>query len=88
MPGGGSKTPMVSGRQVDRHSGSRWLTITADYARGSSGGPLLNDAGEVIGMVASTHSVYYNQSEDGTHQNLQMVWKQCVPVENIRGLIE
>ena len=80
---------MVSRRYVDaQHGNTRWLTITADYARGSSGGPLLDDAGRVIGMVASTHSVYYDTTENGTQQNLQMVWKQCVPVENIRGLIE
>ena len=80
---------IVSRRYTDRHrGGSRWMTITADYAKGSSGGPLFNDAGEVIGIVASTSSVYYDQDEEGTPQNLQMVWKQCVPVENIRKLIE
>jgi S1-C subfamily serine protease len=80
---------IVSRRYTDSHRGeSQWITITADYARGSSGGPLFNDAGEVIGIVASTHSVYYDQAEDGTQQNLQMVWKQCVPVESIRALIE
>jgi len=69
------------------HDGGRWITITADYARGSSGGPVLNAAGAVIGMVASTSSVYCDEDEAGRPQNLQMVWKQCVPVEAIRGLM-
>lgn len=34
-----------------------WLTITADYGMGSSGAPVLNSAGEVIGMVSSTSTL-------------------------------
>lgn len=80
---------IVSRRYIDeRQAGTQWMTITADYARGSSGGPLFDDAGRVIGMVASTQSVYYDKDNNGAQQNLQMVWKQCVPVENIRELIE
>ena len=30
------------------------LTITADYAQGSSGGPILNEYGAVVGMVCQT----------------------------------
>jgi S1-C subfamily serine protease len=80
---------IVSRRYIDeKEGGTRWITITADYARGSSGGPLLDDAGRVIGMVASTSSVYYDRDEGGHNQNLQMVWKQCVPVENIQKLLK
>src|SRR5690606_40855503 len=79
---------IVSRRYRDtRHGGTRWMTITADYARGSSGGPLFDEAGRVVGMVASTSSVYYDHDDDGDPRNLQMVWKQCVPVENIRALL-
>ena len=69
------------------HHATPWLTITADYARGSSGGPLLDDTGRVVGIVASTSSVYYDEDDAGHGRNLQMVWKQCVPVENINALI-
>lgn len=77
---------IVSRRYLQR--GTPQLSITADYARGSSGGPVLDDRGQVIGMVASTSSVYYDRDNDNRWQNLQMVWKQCVPVESIRHLIE
>ena len=80
-------TQGIVSRRYVQEGGTQWITITADYAKGSSGGPLFNDAGEVIGIVASTSSVYYSQDGSGHGQNLQMVWKQCVPVENIRRLI-
>ena len=69
------------------HHGQRWMTVTADYARGSSGGPVLDARGRVIGLVSSTNSVYYDTDDDRGPQNLQMVWKQCVPVENVRALL-
>ncbi|MCW1885429.1 serine protease [Luteolibacter flavescens] len=65
-----------------------WMSITADYAKGSSGGPVFNTAGEVVGMVSSTQTIYYN-SEDGTPNGpMQMVVKNCVPVDAIRALAE
>lgn len=63
------------------------LEITADYARGSSGGPVLNRQGAVVGLVSSTVSVYYN-TENGRKDNLQMVFKQCVPAEKVLNLIK
>lgn len=81
---------VVSRYSVHRHgkgAGTLAMTITADFAKGSSGAPVLNNAGQVVGMVASTQSIYYNETKN--HQeNLQMVLKQCVPVESIRKLIE
>jgi len=62
------------------------MAITADFARGSSGGPVFNDCGAVVGYVGSTVSVYYNV-DDGKKDDLQMVFKQCVPTANILKLI-
>jgi len=59
------------------------LAITADYARGSSGGPVLNDAGAAVGLVASTQWIYY----EGT-TNLQMVVKHGVPAASVLRLVE
>ena len=63
------------------------MSITADFARGSSGGPVINPAGEVVGMVAFTNSIHYGSDEAGESGPLQMVVKSCVPVAAIRRLL-
>lgn len=77
---------MVS--QYDTMNGkprTQWMLISADYARGSSGAPVLNDSGEVVGMVASTATINYEKRK---MTNPQMVVRFCAPVDAIRKLIE
>ncbi|MDR6785238.1 serine protease Do [Pedobacter africanus] len=59
------------------------MEITADYAKGSSGGPILDSYGNLIGMVSTTSSIYYDEQK-GT--NLQMVVKSTIPVATIKRL--
>lgn len=59
------------------------MTVTADFARGSSGGPVIDDRGAAVGFVSSTSSVYYTKKDD-----LQMVFKECVPAASILKLIK
>lgn len=62
------------------------VAITADYARGSSGAPVLNSQGQVVAVVSSTESIYY--TEDGHRQmDLQMVFKTCIPSASLHKLI-
>ena len=63
------------------------MHITADFARGSSGGPLFNERGAVVGFVKSTASIYYDVS-DGKKDSLQMVFKECIPASQVLKLIE
>jgi S1-C subfamily serine protease len=63
------------------------MHITADFARGSSGGPLFNKRGAVVGLVKSTASIYYDVSE-GKKDSLQMVFKECIPASQVLKLIE
>jgi S1-C subfamily serine protease len=65
-----------------------WMSITADYAKGSSGGPVIDDQGKVVGMVASTQSIYYESSNGQPKGPLQMVVKNCVPAASIRALLK
>ena len=66
---------------------SNRLFITADYAKGSSGSPVFNSFGEVIGLVSSTESIYYTQTKD-EQKNLQMVFHNCVQGQAVLSLIK
>lgn len=63
----------------------RRVQITAEFAKGSSGGPIFNDAGQVVALVTTTDSVYYTE-HDGKQENLQMVFYNCVPFESVLDL--
>jgi hypothetical protein len=78
-------TDGIVSRYANR-AGSTWLCVTADYAKGSSGCPVMNDKGQVVGIVANTESIYYSE-ENGVQKNLQMVIRNCVPSAAILKLI-
>jgi S1-C subfamily serine protease len=76
---------IVSGRYRTRLMGEtpiNVLTITADYAQGSSGGPILNEHGAVVGMVCQTLAI---SDDDGESQ---MTWKFARPVSSILALLQ
>lgn len=65
------------------------MEITADYAIGSSGGPVLDQCGNVVGIVSSTVPVATDQGKGatmaGVHQ--QMVVKDTAPVAALLELL-
>jgi S1-C subfamily serine protease len=68
--------------------GIKYMSITADFARGSSGGPVLNEHGAVAGMVCSTRTTYYGEKGKDKDDDVQMVVKYCIPAESIRALLK
>lgn len=60
------------------------MAITSDYGTGSSGGPVLDEYGNVIGTVSSTRAIL----SEGTGRNVpQMTIKNTIPVSTLKALI-
>ncbi len=62
------------------------LQVTANFAKGSSGAPVLNDHGAVVGVVSYTRSIHKNHGE-GEKRNLQMVLNNCAPASQVLALL-
>ena len=78
---------MVS-RTVREEAGNPFsdrLEITADFAKGSSGGAILDGRGNLAAIVSRISPIYY---VDYPPANLQMNVKLVVPVSVIRRLLE
>jgi serine protease Do len=77
---------IVSRYSISREEGdpTRVLNITGDYARGSSGAPVIDDRGRLAGLVRSTESISHEQSS--RRDSHQMVIHNCAPAKAVRGL--
>lgn len=59
------------------------MEISADFAEGSSGGPIMDDQGNLVAMVKGTTTIYY----DDAKKTPQMVLKVSIPVSSLRRLL-
>lgn len=64
------------------------MSITAEYAQGSSGSPIMDVKGNVVGVVAETNALTYRRDNKRQDEITQMVVKSAVPVSSIWKLIE
>ena len=81
---------IISRKYLDntREGGQRkMLSITADFAKGSSGAPVFNEFGAVVSSVNNTQSTYYTV-KNGVKDNLQMVFKNTVSIHHLLNLIQ
>ena len=60
------------------------VEITADFAKGSSGGPIMDDRGNMVAMVSCLHPIFY---VDQPPTDRQMGIKECIPVSSIVRLM-
>ena len=65
-----------------------FMTITADFAKGSSGCPVLDERGAVVGIVNNTESIYYDDDGRKKQTDLQMVVKNATPSWAVRTMLE
>lgn len=89
----GSRHYTFSDGRVSRRFMSEWagekipmLSVTADFGVGSSGAPILDAYGRVVGIVTRTSPVSAPKPEGG-RDYVQMVEKLCVPVESLLKLL-
>lgn len=65
-----------------------FTSITADFAKGSSGCPVLDGHGTVIGIVNNTESIYYDDDGERKQLDLQMVVKNATPSWAVLPMVE
>jgi S1-C subfamily serine protease len=76
---------VVSARYAMSHHGEPpidVLAVTCDYAIGSSGGPIVDARGAVVGMVCQAYPVTTT-----TNALVQMVWRLSRPAEGLSRLV-
>ncbi len=56
-----------------------FTTITAEFAKGSSGCPVLDECGNAVGVVNNTESIYYEDDGKRKQLDLQMVVRNVTP---------
>lgn len=64
---------------------SNRMEMTADFAKGSSGGPIMDEQGNMVSMVSSIRSIYFSNQPP---YHLQMNVKLCIPVSSFRRVIK
>jgi hypothetical protein len=63
-----------------------WMAVTAEFGKGSSGAPVLDEQGNAVAVVSATDSLYYSD-QNGEQKNLQMVFRHCSAASNVLRLL-
>lgn len=74
-----SEPMRAEGNSFDRNL----MLISADYGVGSSGGPVMDQYGNIVGTVSATQTLNYSND----YPVVQMILKKTIPVESIWKLI-
>ena len=75
----------VDAAPEQRPKGVPMLEVTLDFAKGSSGAPILDFFGNVVGLAQATQAVLYDDAKDPT--GVQMVFKIASPARALAALV-
>ena len=65
------------------------MEISADYGGGSSGGPVIDRCGNLVGIIATTNTIFLHEQTGGAATaQPQMVIKSTIPVKALTDLLK
>lgn len=67
---------------VNKNKTVQKISTSAEFCKGSSGSPLLDENGNVIGVISSTKHI---MAPNNKHQ--QMIVKECIPIQKVIDMI-
>ena len=71
--------------KLDLSKTTKWVTVTADFGKGSSGAPVFDRYGNVIGVATMTNNLTVEKNDDAI---TQMVFRDCFPAEVVLKMIK
>jgi S1-C subfamily serine protease len=75
----------TAAKPPDQVAPRTWLHVTCDFAKGSSGAPIVDSKGNVVGIAQSTSTVVYD--ENAAVAETQMVFKTATPAMALMALL-
>lgn len=72
-------------KPLDQVAPRTWLHVTCEFAKGSSGAPIVDSKGNVVGIAQSTSTVVYD--EDAAVAETQLVFKIATPAMALVALL-
>jgi S1-C subfamily serine protease len=77
---------MIANKYMSERSYEPKIAITAEFGQGASGGPVVNEFGQIVGIVSATQMHYTNGSKE--HGDLQLIVREAVPVSALNNYIK
>ena len=70
---------------LSERDGQAKIAVTAEFGQGASGGPIVNENGQIIGMVSATTVHYTNGSKE--YGDLQFISREAIPVSVLNNYV-
>jgi len=79
-------TKGIIGRKfISERDGEVKIAVTAEFGPGASGGPIVNENGQIVGMVSAIEMKFANGSPQG---GVQMILKEAIPVSVLNKYVK